>query len=377
MAKPIVAVLRVTPENILDDTARVCELAGVSRALDASATTLVSAQVTRQVPLPAANTTPWQLEGAILGLRRAGLHDITRVRSTPGPHAALRRRGRDPYAPILEQHGVPVVESFAPADTRWVEYRPRARLHVLHEIFPEGLWLPSIFFGRNAVLLPTAQSDPEVIIAGAMKSAARGLLGLRGQRSSGRLARALVDLLAIQREIQSGMFALMDATTVRDRRRPSGSVPVVKDLMLASADPVALDAVAAKLMGFEPLEIEAIRLAHEDGLGVGDPVGIEVVGDDVSGQNWAFSAGDDSEAGLAGPRDVEWLERVRRRARRTSLGAVIGSAMAAGNEIYEDQYRWRREERAPFERWKTETRWGQLFARYGRGPLGQPSSSSG
>ena len=39
--------------------------------------------------------------------------------------------------------------------------------------------------------------------------------------------------------------------------------------MLASADQVAIDAVAAKMMGFDPMTIEYIRLAHEDGLGVG------------------------------------------------------------------------------------------------------------
>jgi uncharacterized protein (DUF362 family) len=34
---------------------------------------------------------------------------------------------------------------------------------------------------------------------------------------------------------------------------------------------VAIDAVAAKMMGFDPLEIGYIRMAHEQGLGVGDP----------------------------------------------------------------------------------------------------------
>src|SRR5688572_23576723 len=127
MAKSIVAVLRVKPESILDDIARLCELAGVSRALDAGATTILSDQVTRRVPMPAANTTPWQLEGAILGLRRAGLRDVMHVRSASSARAPRRRRSGDLHAPILERYGVPVVESFDPADTKWVEYRPRAR----------------------------------------------------------------------------------------------------------------------------------------------------------------------------------------------------------------------------------------------------------
>jgi uncharacterized protein (DUF362 family) len=67
--------------------------------------------------------------------------------------------------------------------------------------------------------------------------------------------------------------------------------PEIKNVILASADQVAIDAVAAKLMGFDPLNIRYIRLAHERGLGVGDPREIELVGDDVAGENWGFEVG--------------------------------------------------------------------------------------
>ena len=55
-------------------------------------------------------------------------------------------------------------------------------------------------------------------------------------------------------------------------------------MILASADQVAIDAVAAKLMGFDPMSIKFIRLAHELGLGCGDPREIEIVGDTVGGR---------------------------------------------------------------------------------------------
>jgi len=48
-------------------------------------------------------------------------------------------------------------------------------------------------------------------------------------------------------------------------------VPHVKNVLLASSDQVAIDAVAAKLMGFDPLkDLKYVRLAHEAGLGCGD-----------------------------------------------------------------------------------------------------------
>jgi hypothetical protein len=65
--------------------------------------------------------------------------------------------------------------------------------------------------------------------------------------------------------------------------------PHVKNVLLASADQVAIDAVAAKLMGFDPMSIKFIRIAHERGLGCGDPRDIRIVGDeDAARENWQF-----------------------------------------------------------------------------------------
>jgi hypothetical protein len=66
-------------------------------------------------------------------------------------------------------------------------------------------------------------------------------------------------------------------------------VPHVKNVILASADQVAIDAVAARLMGFDPLQIKYIRLAHDAGLGCGDPREIEIVGDPAAAnESWHF-----------------------------------------------------------------------------------------
>jgi hypothetical protein len=64
----------------------------------------------------------------------------------------------------------------------------------------------------------------------------------------------------------------------------------VKNVILASADQVAIDAVAAKLMGFDPMSIKFIRMAHEMGFGCGDPRDIEIVGDTAAAaENWHFA----------------------------------------------------------------------------------------
>ena len=92
----------------------------------------------------------------------------------------------------------------------------------------------------------------------------------------------LVDLLMIQQKIHRGVFAVMDGTFAGDGPGPRCMMPHVKNVVLASADQVAIDAVAAKLMGFDPMQIKFIRMAHEMGLGCGDPRDIEIVGDEAA-----------------------------------------------------------------------------------------------
>jgi hypothetical protein len=93
----------------------------------------------------------------------------------------------------------------------------------------------------------------------------------------------------IQKKIHRGVFAVMDGTFAGDGPGPRCMMPHVKNVVLASADQVAIDAVAAKLMGFDPLSLKYIRLAHDAGLGCGDPREIEIVGDQsAANENWDF-----------------------------------------------------------------------------------------
>jgi hypothetical protein len=100
----------------------------------------------------------------------------------------------------------------------------------------------------------------------------------------------LVDLVLMQKELHPGIFSVMDGTVCGDGAGPRTMVPKVKNVILAGADSVAIDSIAAKIMGFEPMDIPYIRMCHEMGLGVGDPGEIEVIGEDISGLNFHFKS---------------------------------------------------------------------------------------
>ena len=81
MPKSKVAVLKTTPETVLDDYHRLAGLAGMSSALQQGATTILKDNISWHFPFPAANTTPWQLEGTILALHREGFANISAVQN--------------------------------------------------------------------------------------------------------------------------------------------------------------------------------------------------------------------------------------------------------------------------------------------------------
>lgn len=202
-----------------------------------------------------------------------------------------------------------------------------------------------------------------------MKNAFGGLLHDHRHYTHSWIHETLVDLLAIQKEIHPGIFAVMDATTAGNGPGPRTMIPVVKSLMLASADQTAVDAVAAKLMGFNPLRIAYIRLAHEDRLGTGDPREIEIVGDDVSGESWGFVVGDNGASRVG---DLLWFSPLRR-LQKLFFRTPLVHLFILGSEISHDYYRWPFYERRAFERWRRETDWGRLFDRYAEGPQGPPA----
>ncbi len=364
--KSKVAVARVKSSSILEDIDRLCGLAGMSRALVGSATTILKDNISWHFPFPGANTTPWQLEGTIRALRAAGFGDLVCVQNRTVVTNAFKGEDLNRYVPILSRYDVPIRYNFKPEDMTWVPFAPKAKLHVLDRIFPEGIRLPEYFFGKNIVHLPTVKCHIYTTTTGAMKNAFGGLLHDHRHYTHSWIHRTLVDLLKIQKEIHAGIFAVMDGTTAGDGPGPRTMRPVVKNLMLASADQVAIDAVAAKLMGFDPLGIEYIRVAHEDGLGVGDPRDIEIQGDDVSGESWGFRVGDNG-ASLVG--DLLWFSPMKR-FQKLFFRTPLVHAFIFGSEAYHDYYRWPLKDRRVFDTWRRETEWGHLFERYARGPTG-------
>ncbi|HCJ10859.1 MAG TPA: iron-sulfur cluster-binding protein [Clostridiales bacterium] len=291
MPKSEVVVLKTGPGTVVSDYGRLLERAGFfsggRRGVEPSSELLVKLNLSWTRYFPACSTAPWQLDGVLTALRAHGFppERIVPVENKTVVTDPVRGSRLNGWEPVLRRHGV----TFRPlTGERWVAFKPKARLLVLDRIFPEGIEIPELFIGRPVLHLPTLKTHGHSVTTGAVKNAFGGLLKEVRHFCHAHIHETLVDLMLIQREIHPAVWAVMDGTVCGDGAGPRTMVPVVKNLILASSDSVALDAVAAKLMGFNPLEIPYLRLCHEMGLGVADPLRIEVRGEDISGLDFGF-----------------------------------------------------------------------------------------
>jgi hypothetical protein len=118
MKKSNVAVLRVKPETILTDIERLCELAGISGALDKGATTILKDNISWHYPFPGANSTPWQIEGTIQALKSSGYSDISCVQNKTVVTNAFKGEDLSHYLPLFKRYSIPVLYNFKEEDMK-------------------------------------------------------------------------------------------------------------------------------------------------------------------------------------------------------------------------------------------------------------------
>jgi hypothetical protein len=279
-----VAVIKTTPQTVLTDYRKVMNLAGYKTALDRQRETLIKLNLSWTLFFPGCSSPPWQFEG----VARTLLEDGFTVKAVENKTVVTNpRKGADlnKWSPLFTRYNIP----FRPLnEVPWVDFEPKSELLALDSIFPQGIQIPDMFLDKNVVHTPTVKTHGHTIITGAVKNAFGGLLKERRHHAHAMIHEILVDLLQIQKEIHSGIFAVMDGTVCGDGAGPRTMVPYTKGVLLASEDQVAVDAVAARIMGFDPLKVPFIVMCDEKGLGTGDIDQLDIIGEDISSLNFGF-----------------------------------------------------------------------------------------
>lgn len=362
-----VAVVKTSPETVLEDIDRVMRLAGLEQALSKKAKTGLKINISWQTWYPACSSTPWQIEGAIRSLQAAGFNDLVGIHNDTVVVDTRVGEFNNKHRFVTDKYNVPCIYLYE-QQFEWFEYKPKRPFLVLDKVYPQGVFIPKSLVGLNIVHLPTVKTHVFTTITGAMKNAFGGLLHRNRHWTHGVIHDTLVDLLMIQQDIHPGLFALMDGTFAGDGPGPRAMRVHEKDILLASADQVAIDAISAKLQGFDPMQIRFLRRSHELDLGVADPRQIEIVGYDIEQEPaWGFRQ-EDTFASRGqkmiyhGP--LKPFEKV------LLQSPLVPWAYFASN-FYHNVY-WYPFVGRPRVRAALETKWGRLFRDYGDGQVVMP-----
>lgn len=369
--KSKVAILRTKPETVRSDYHELLNLADYRQTISPEIDTALKINISWHFFFPASSTTPWQLDGVISAMLQDGyskelIHGCHNRTVVIDAHLGERENKQ---IDVIEKYGLRNVHLYEGEE--WIDIKDAVgdlteEFLCLNQVYPKGFSIPKRFIGENIIHLPTVKTHVFTTTTGAMKNAFGGLLNEHRHWTHPVIHETLVDLLMIQKKIHPGVFAVMDGTFAGDGPGPRCMVPHVKNVILASADQVAIDAVAAKIMGFDPMkDCKYIRLAHEKGLGCGDVRDIEIVGD-VSAleQPWNF-VGPFQKMTFAsnmqhkiywGPlkAPVEW-----------SLKTWLAPWAYIASVVYHDAYWYPRFSRKQMEDC-LRSEWGRLFVNWGK-----------
>ncbi len=313
--KSKIFVVKTSPNTVLEDYKKLMHLAEYEKFYDKNNKTILKLNLSWSKFFPSCSSPPWQVEGILKTMVDDGYNPkkiFTAENRTVVTNIEKGLKGNK-WGPIIKRYGawfVPLTRvPFVPYESlrhRFNSLKNR-QLHVLDsKIFPEGFKIPEFYVGKSIIHLPTMKTHGHTGAIGgslkqtmeemknggitcAMKNAFGGLLTKRRHFSHQFMSEVLVDLLIIQKQIHPNILAVVDGTVCGDGAGPRTMIPRIKNYLLAGYDQVAVDAVVAKMLGFEPLKLPAIKLAHEEGLGCGDFDDIEIIGENVSNINWKFN----------------------------------------------------------------------------------------
>ncbi len=270
-----VAILKTSPETIVQDYSRLLEISDFKKVIKKDYQTILKLNLSWTLFYPACSSPPWQLDGVANFLKKNDYEDVIAVENKTVVTKPVKGAVNNKWLSVLNKYKI----KFQPlTNVKWVSFKPKAEMLALNKIF-EDYKIPEMFLNTNVVHFPTIKTHGHTTMTGAMKNAFGGLITERRHHCHKHIHEVLVDLLQIQKEIHKSVFAVMDGAVAGNGAGPRTMTPVITNLILASDDQVAIDAVSARIMGFNPMSIKFIELSHDLGLGTGDLNQIEIIGD--------------------------------------------------------------------------------------------------
>ena len=285
-----VSIQRAPAHSVKAMVQQAMEAAGWRRFITPGADVALKVNLGWDVFLPGAVSAPWVVEGVIQTIRDyvGRIYVVESNQVVVDVEKALRQTHLDE---VCRKYGVEWVNMSLGS---FVEINDDSRLVLKH------IRIPEILTRTELITIAVMKTHNKTVITGAIKNQWGCLQELRHNFHLV-LSEALVDVNSIIKP----RFAVMDATIGLEENGPKSGKPKEVGLVLASGDIVAIDTIAAKIMGFDPSRIPHIQLCSYHNLGVGNLSQIQVMGEQLEDVATPFIP--------ASHNVVSWLELLLRR----------------------------------------------------------------
>jgi uncharacterized protein (DUF362 family)/Pyruvate/2-oxoacid:ferredoxin oxidoreductase delta subunit len=254
-----------------------------------------------KAPETAALTHPTVLEAVIRLVKEAGATPL--VGDSPAYSAVMSCLKKGELLPVLEEHGVELLPFEASTEIR----NPDGAFKVF-EVAADALNVDKI------INLPKLKTHGQMVMTMAVKNMFGIVVGgrksqwhLRVGDKPSQFARMIVDLHYLVEPVLS----IMDAVTAMEGNGPGSGSPVDLGVLIAGADASAVDTVACRIVGLDPMLLYTLAEAKKAGMGVTSLKDIQVMGEkieNVSVEGFTFPPTMPLTAGVPG-----FLTRVARR----------------------------------------------------------------
>jgi uncharacterized protein (DUF362 family) len=206
--------------------------------------------------VPGAISAPWVVDAVVRVIKghASRIYVVESDQVVLRSEDALRVSGIDR---VVAEHGLTYVNMSHSGFER-IDDPTRLALKRVH--------IPEILRRTQLVTLPVLKTHNKTTITGALKNQWGCLQSLRHNFHLV-LPEALVDVNTHTKPV----YAVMDGTVGLEGNGPKSGTSKEVGVVLASADPVGIDACAARIMGFDPSHIAHLTLAEQHGLGTIDP----------------------------------------------------------------------------------------------------------
>ena len=346
-----VAVLKTSPETVIEDYTRLMRLVSYTDVVSFEHDILVVVDVSWHHFFPACSTTPWQIDGVVKTLIEDGFPRENIYACYHKTAGVSTKKGEifNRHRCAVEKHSIQTVH--LGEDDSGIADSSEQSMKVLEKLFPYGTRIPECFKNKNIILLPTMKTHLQTTISGALYTLFGGDVFKNLSSAHQIFHDSLVQSLTELKELSSGMLAVMDGTFAGDGAGPRRLDPHMTHYIAASPDPVALDAVAAHMMGFDPLAVPFIRFAHDAGLGTGDIREVDIIGEDIAQVNFHFDV------------ETSVLDFMLKKMESRLSGSILAPFISRIDMMYTDWY-WYVAVGEKRIRKAMSSGWGKLFESY-------------